>query len=192
MVRVSIAVAVALGACGSPNPCPGQLTCPDMECCPIDYPIECGSQCYQTTSAPACAVTGYYTCVDDNNGGSGSGSACDDTSYAATIVSAACSGPISDPPFSDFTLQATGTISGCGADAIFFSDGITSTAGLDCGTWGNTGGGGCVPSSTTATTTASWAMSQLEQQDPGSSHVYTVSLMGGNVTLASINVTCGP
>jgi hypothetical protein len=50
------------------NPCPGQLTCPNYECCPIGTPFECNGKCYSESSP---CGTSYVTCSGPSGGSSG-------------------------------------------------------------------------------------------------------------------------
>jgi hypothetical protein len=73
----SILLASEANGCDSSTPsigpCPGELTCPNEQCCPAGYPFECGGQCY--TNASVCGSS-YVTCAGTGADGGEAGVPC--------------------------------------------------------------------------------------------------------------------
>jgi hypothetical protein len=179
-----------VAGCFGDNPCPGKLTCPNMVCCPIGYPFNCGDQCYEREIA--CPVMSY-TCTNEN-GGTSSGT-CGDASLMATITEINCGMRVPDGPNNLFTLQAKGTMTGCGQNPIFINDNITTIGNITCGTWFDNGNGGCSPDSTSGPTTTTWTATQSESVSVGQSATFHVILKLAGPTgrvVATMPVVCGP
>lgn len=98
------------------DPCPGELTCPNLGCCPVGWPFSCNGKCYP--AATACGSS-YVTCSGSSASGSGGS--------AATY----------EPPTCDQSCQDY--LSGLGLDATIWLTYNENVAGKPSGTIDQTG-----------------------------------------------------
>jgi hypothetical protein len=188
--RLVIAIACALAGGGwvcegdASNRCPGALTC-DIDvanvCCPLGSAEWCDGSC--TNSCPGNAVQ----CNDEAH--------ILDCAFNATIDSATCGNPRSTPQGVIYTLEVSGTLSGCGQEAAMFTSTTAEQADLDCGDWDSGVYGGCIPTSPDITST-SWRFTQSVPGGSGGTFVLTTLLIkrahGSAPPLAMMSVKCGP
>src|SRR4051812_47002809 len=96
---------IPLSACSSTSisdPCPGQRTCPNVNCCDNQYPYNCGDQCYTAPCGPTEVTCIHVDRTDGCYGGKWSGTTSGGTSGAVAF------------DIFNHTITATSPVSGTG------------------------------------------------------------------------------
>lgn len=165
------------------NRCPGALTC-DIDvanvCCPFGSSVWCGA------------------CAPDASGCTGETRTCSDLarvlecSFSAKIETSSCASRASQPDGRElWTIEATGTVTGCGEEVAFFGvDGVRTD--VDCGPWSAGTFGGCIPPEDD-TSTMSWTFMGTADRQAGDTTPVEIVVMRGHGTvpfLARAEVDC--
>jgi hypothetical protein len=166
------------------NRCPGALTC-EIEVANVCCPFESSKWCGSCVAAGTMCTQPPHICLDESR--------VLDCSFSAKIQTAQCINPVSGSEGVTWTLQASGTIDGCGQETAFVSV-AGQVSDVSCGSWSVGVYGGCIPTEAAMSTTT-WLANQAVFLPAGQGAQVAIEIKrahGANPVLARQMIACGP